>query len=106
MQRALSNLCSLSFQQVIHCYDIYAIHEGKVICYYMKEKCINGIVVAYCILFLERGHRQVVAYCILLACNSWDPIVFACVCVMQTFGKHLANIWQIDISRLNTIFLD
>ena len=67
--------------------DIYAIHEGKVICYYMKEKCINGIVVAYCILFLERGHKQVVAYCILLACNWWDPIVFASC-------KHLANIWQ------------
>ena len=47
--------------------------------------------VTYCILFLERGHTQVVAYCIFLACNSWDSIVFACVCVKQTFGKHLAN---------------
>ena len=37
--------------------------------------------VAYCILFLERGHTQVVAYCIFLACNSWDSIVFACVCL-------------------------
>ena len=48
--------------------------------------------VAYCVLFLERGNRQVLAYCIFLAGNSWDSIVFAS-------SKHLANIWQIDISR-------
>ena len=33
----LVTYASLSFQHVIHCYDIYVIHEGKVICYYIAS---------------------------------------------------------------------